>query len=217
MQTDPTNTPHLSLAANLEQILGSHDERGPSIDELSAAVGDKGFGLLLMILSLPSALPVPAPGYSTPFGIAIAVIAIQLLIGRHRVWLPSKLKALRINPIVADKMLGAATKFLRMVEHWIKPRQRWIRSRGGHSALALVILVMSCLMMLPIPLTNTFPAMVIFMIGVGLSEEDGLLALGAFAIGLAAVALYGYIIFLVITQGPEAVEGLKEWIKNLIR
>ncbi len=27
------------------------------------------FGFLLVILSLPSALPVPAPGYSTPFGI----------------------------------------------------------------------------------------------------------------------------------------------------
>ena len=103
-----------------------------------------------------------------------------------------------------------------MVEHLIKPRQRWIRSKAGQAALATVIIIMACLMMLPIPLTNTFPAMVIFMIGIGLSEEDGLLAIAAFAVGIAAVALYGVIIYLVITQGPEAAEGIKDWIKGLL-
>ena len=40
-----------------------------------------------------------------------------------------------------------------------------------------------------------------------------LLLLPAFAIGCAAVVLYGFIIYLVLTQGPEAAEGLKDWIK----
>ncbi|MGB0259313.1 MAG: exopolysaccharide biosynthesis protein [Coraliomargarita sp.] len=216
MQTESVEAPHCSLAETLEQTLHSQDEQGPSIGELSVAVGDKGFGLLLIILSLPSALPVPAPGYSTPFGIAIAIIALQMLVGRHTVWLPERIKRVRITPKIASKMIGAASKFLRAIEHLIKPRQRWIRSRGGQSGLAIVILIMSCLMMLPIPLTNTFPAMVIFMIGVGLSEEDGLLAIAAFAVGLGAVALYGYIIYLVLTQGPEAVDEIKDWIKARI-
>ncbi len=216
MQTESEEATHCSLAETLEQTLSSHHEQGPSIGELTEAVGDKGFGLLLIILSLPSALPVPAPGYSTPFGIAIAIIALQMLIGRHTVWLPERIQRIRIAPKIATKMIGAASKFLRAIEHLIKPRQRWIRSRGGQSGLAIVILIMSCLMMLPIPLTNTFPAMVIFMIGVGLSEEDGLLAIAAFVVGLGAVALYGYIIYLVLSQGPEAVEEIKDWIKSLV-
>lgn len=216
MQTESEEATHCSLAETLEQTLSSQDEQGPSIGELTEAVGDKGFGLLLIILSLPSALPVPAPGYSTPFGIAIAIIALQMLIGRHTVWLPERIQRIRIAPKIATKMIGAASKFLRAIEHLIKPRQRWIRSRGGQSGLAIVILIMSCLMMLPIPLTNTFPAMVIFMIGVGLSEEDGLLAIAAFGVGLGAVALYGYIIYLVLSQGPEAVEEIKDWIKSLL-
>ncbi|ADE54440.1 exopolysaccharide biosynthesis protein [Coraliomargarita akajimensis] len=207
---------HHSLAETLESLLESQHDKGPSIGELTEAVGDKGFGLLLMILSLPSALPVPAPGYSTPFGIAIALIAAQMLVGRHSVWLPNKIRDVRIAPKLASKMIGAASKFLRTIEHLIRPRQRWIRSRGGQAGLATVIIIMSCLMMLPIPLTNTFPAMVIFMIGIGLSEEDGLLAIAAFGVGIGAVALYGYIIYLVITQGPEAVDGIKDWIKGLL-
>ena len=213
IQTDHATPTHRSLAETLENALASEDQNGPSIGELTDAVGEKGFGLLLVLLSLPSALPVPAPGYSTPFGIVIALIALQMLMGRQTVWLPARLQRIRIKPSLARKMSGAATKFLRAVEHLIRPRQQWIRAQLGQSGLAIVILIMACLMMLPIPLTNTLPAMVIFLIGVGLSEEDGLLAIAAFAVGCVAVVLYGYIIYLVLSQGPEAVDGVKDWIK----
>ncbi|MBT5692093.1 MAG: exopolysaccharide biosynthesis protein, partial [Opitutae bacterium] len=42
---------------------------------------EKGFGILLMMFALPSALPVPAPGYSIPFGIILALLAGQLILG----------------------------------------------------------------------------------------------------------------------------------------
>lgn len=215
MQTDQDQSKHLPLGDALEALLRTGNERGPSIGETTEAVGEKGFGLILMVLSLPSALPVPAPGYSTPFGVVIVLVALQMMLGRQALWIPGKLKAVRIKPKLAKRMLGTAAKFLRKIEHFIRPRQRWIRSRPGQAGLATVIFIMACLMILPIPLTNTFPAMVIFLIGVGLSEEDGLLALAAFALGLLAVALYAGIIYLFLTQGPEAIEGIKDWIKGV--
>ncbi|WP_158279875.1 exopolysaccharide biosynthesis protein [Coraliomargarita sinensis] len=213
MQTDQDSAQHVPLGQALEALLKTEDARGPSISEITGAVGEKGFGLVLMVLSLPSALPVPAPGYSTPFGIVIGLIALQMILGRQALWIPEKLKGVRIKPSLANRMLGTAAKFLKKIERLIRPRQRWIRSRAGQAGLACVILIMACLMMLPIPLTNTFPAMVIFLIGIGLSEEDGLLALGAFAVGLLAIALYAAVIYIFLTQGPEAVDGIKDWIK----
>lgn len=220
MQTKSTETRPQSLASTLEQCLGPSDtsdepDTGPSIGELCQAIGEKGFGLLLIIFSLPSALPLPAPGYSTPFGIALALLALQMLFGRRTLWLPKKLEQLRLPPKLAKKMVEAASRFLRSLEKWIKPRHQWIQSRGGQAAMGLLIVLMSALMILPIPLTNTFPAMVIFLVGVGLSEEDGLLAILAFAIGLAALALYGAIIYLLITEGPQAIDALKEWAQQL--
>lgn len=215
MQTDSANSMHRPLGDSLEAILRTEKEGGPSIGEITEAVGEKGFGLVLMVLSLPSALPIPAPGYSTPFGIVIGLIALQMMLGRQTLWIPSRLKIVRIKPSLAQRMLGTAAKFLRKIERFIRPRQRWIRTRTGQAGLATIIFVMACLMILPIPLTNTFPAMVIFLIGIGLSEEDGLLAIAAFAVGLLAVALYAGIIYLLLTQGPEAIEGIKEWIKSL--
>jgi hypothetical protein len=216
MQTNDKTPDHLPLGETLKQLLKTDDERGLSIREITGAVGEKGFGLVLIILSLPSALPVPAPGYSTPFGIVIALIALQMMSARQTVWLPQKLGKIRIKQKLANTMLGSASRFLNMIERYIRPRQRWIRSRIGQATLAIIILIMACLMILPIPLTNSAPAMVIFMIGVGLSEDDGLLALGAFAVGCCAVLLYVGVIYLVVTQGVEAIEPIKEGIKAFL-
>lgn len=216
MQTDPNQTKHLPLGHALEELLKSDQTDGTTIGEIIETVGEKGFGLILMVLSLPSALPIPAPGYSTPFGIAIGLIALQMILGRQALWVPEKLKGVRIKPSLAKKMLGVAASFLKKIERFIRPRQRWIRSRPGQAGLAIVVFIMACLMMLPIPLTNTFPAMVIFLIGIGLSEEDGLLAIGAFGIGLLAVCLYAVIVYIFLTQGPEAIEAIKDWVKALL-
>ena len=171
---------------------------------------------MLIVLSLPSALPVPAPGYSTPFGLAMALIALQMICGRKAIWLPHRLGTIHIKPKLAKTMLCSASKFLSKIERCIRPRQKWIREQIGQASLAFIVFNMACLMMLPIPLTNTFPAIVIFMIGVGLSEEDGLLAIGAFAAGCCALLLYASIVYILLTQGVEAIEPIKEWIKSQV-
>lgn len=216
--SNPTHAPsHASLAESLEIVLAEAGPDGPSLEKLVDAVREKGFGLLLVLLSLPSALPVPAPGYSTPFGVVISIVAVQMILGRKTVWLPARLRRIRIRPDIARKMLGGSAAFFRRAERFIRPRQEWVRSAPGQSALAVVVVVMAGLMLFPIPFTNTLPAMVIFLIGAGLSEEDGLLALAAFAGGLLAILVYGAILYLLITQGPEAVENLLDWIRRLAR
>ena len=216
MQRTTQAQQHQSLGKTLKDLLGTENQRGLSIQEITTAVGEKGFGLLLVVLSLPSALPVPAPGYSTPFGIVIALVALQLSFSRRTLWLPRMLANIRIEPKLAHSMLSSASNFLLKVERYIKPRQRWIRSRLGQLGLSIVIIIMAFLMMLPVPLTNTFPAIVIFIIGVGLAEEDGLLALGAFFIGCFALFLYAGIIYLVLTQGAEAIEPIRDLIKSFL-
>jgi hypothetical protein len=74
---------------------------------------------------------------------------------------------------------------------------------------------MALLMILPIPLTNTFPAMVIFLIGVGLTEKDGLFGIIAYSIGICAVTLYVLIIYTLVTRGLPAVEGIRDWLTNV--
>ena len=216
MQTTVQTQQYQTLGKTLKDLLDTDEPSGLSIQEITNAVGEKGFGLLLVLLSLPSALPVPAPGYSTPFGTVIALVALQMSFNRSTIWLPSKLANIRIKPQLAHSMLGSASKFLINIERYIRPRQLWIRNRKIQVGLVIIICIMAFLMILPIPLTNTFPAIVIFIIGVGLAEEDGLIVLGAFLIGCFTLLLYTGIIYLVLTQGAEAIDPIKRFIKVLL-
>ena len=215
MRNIQNNSQH-TLSEALEQLLQNSSTGELSIGDLCSAINDKGYGLLLIILSLPSALPIPAPGYSTPFGIAIALIGVQMLGGRRTIWLPKKIKVFKVKSSVASKMIQVGTRFIRTLERFIRPRLHTVYSGIGYSLAALLTIIMALLMILPIPLTNTFPASVIFLIGVGLTEKDGLFGIIAYSVGIVAVTLYALIIFIVVTQGLPAIDQVKGWLANVI-
>jgi hypothetical protein len=123
---------------------------------------------------------------------------------------------IRIAPKLAAKLAQAAHSFLLRTERWVRPRQVWIQRRPAKMGLALIVAVMALLMTLPIPLTNSAPAMVIFLIGMALAESDGLLALFAGILGLGACGLYTVIVYVVWTQGPEVIERGLASLKALL-
>jgi hypothetical protein len=212
----PSTPEQATLAQALQHSLQWKSAEGVRLRDLNQGVGQKSFGLTLLLLALPSALPVPAPGYSTPFGIALLLISLQMILGRQSVWLPASMARIRIPPKLAAKLAEAAQSFLLRSERWVRPRQVWVQTRAARAGLALIVAAMALLMTLPIPLTNTAPAMVIFLIGMALAESDGLLALFAGILGLGACGLYTIIVYLVWTQGPEVIERALASLKALL-
>lgn len=185
-----------------------------TIGEISREVGDRGFGLLLVILSLPSALPVPAAGYSVPFGILLFALGIQMIIGKQRPVLPKRAESVKLGPETAARLFKGFSWMFRKIEWLIRPRLSWIGQRSGRRFMGFLVLAMSVLMMIPIPSTNTAPAFVIFLIGVGLTEEDGLFAIGACIVGVLATALYAALVWAMIVYGPEIAVTIKDTIKG---
>ncbi len=202
--------PQESLSQSLNRLLETRDTENLCIGEVFDRVGDKGFGLLLVVMSLPSALPVPAPGYSTPFGIILSILGIQMIMGQQSPWLPARARRVSIKRSLSEKVIRGGAKIFGKIEHLIRPRWSWIGGRLGLPFMGTLVLLMSALMILPIPLTNTAPAMVIFLIGAGLTEDDGLVAGAACALGVLAVLLYAGVIYLALTVGFEGVAQLKE-------
>ncbi len=213
----PPHAERHSLSENLQSIVAGQSEK-VTLGEIVDAINDKQFGMLLVLLSIPSALPIPAAGYSTPFGVAILILGLQMLKGRRTPWLPRKM---RQKTFTRQKLVGMVNKtggFFRWVEKFVRPRLHWINSRGGYRLMALLVIFMSLLMCLPIPSTNTAPAMVIFLIGIGLCEDDGLFALGACALGIVAALVYVVVIYfavqLIREHGWDGVHQLTSFIKQ---
>jgi len=201
------------LAADLHALLEQNSDDGISLDTIIQSLGTRGFGVLLFLLSLPSALPVPAPGYSTPFGILIAGLAIQMMVGRTTPVLPQWALKRSFSHDAANKMFGAGIKFLNKTEALVKPRMSWLGSKFGRATVSILVLIMAVLMILPIPLTNTLPAAVIFMIGIGLTERDGLVIILSAIAGWFAVAVYAAVIYMVYYLGTTSFDEIKELIK----
>jgi len=201
------------LSTDLAELSRRHGASGFCLRQIIAAFAERGYGLLLVLLALPSAMPVPAPGYSTPFGIILFLIGAQILAGRDTPWLPAWALDRPVSAATGQKMIAFGIRFFGRMESWIRPRCAWSFSKGGHWATGLAVLVLASLMVLPLPLTNTAPAAVIFLIGVGLLEKDGVvIAVGIFLTSLA-VLLYVTAFYLIFYFGLQGWEELKELVR----
>lgn len=190
-----------------------------TLNEVLELAGERTFGFLFVLLSIPSALPIPAPGYSTPFGVVMFLLAVQLMVGRDQPWMPKKFRKKGFDRAQVQDLLKKGMPWLKRVETVARPRLTPIcTSRPGQALVGGLIALASLSMMLPFPLTNTLPAMGIFVAGLGLSDDDGLLSLAGIticAMGVALTSTLMYLIFFVfgLQNIDKAVDLIKDWIK----
>ncbi len=176
-----------------------------------ALAGERIFGFLFVILALPSALPIPAPGYSMPFGILMLLLAMQMIFGAKRPWLPRRMLTGSIKLTKAQSVVKAGIPWLQKIEAVTHPRFSYIcTSLLGKILIGMTICLMSISMMIPIPGTNTIPAMGIFITAFGLQEEDGLISLA----GLLVCCIGGAISVGIIFVGVNLVDILKDFLKQ---
>lgn len=182
-----------------------------SLKEILDLAGERTFGFLFVLLALPSALPIPAPGYSVPFGIVIFLLAMQLIAGRTRPWVPEGWKTRQFDLATVQKIIGAGLPWLRRLEAIARPRMTQVcTSLPGRTVIGVAIALMAVSMMMPIPLTNTLPAIGVFVTGFGLLDDDGAISLG----GLVLCVMGGILTTLILLFGYEAVKAGLDLIRG---
>lgn len=172
---------------------------GPvTIGELFALCGPQGHGFLAIFLVIPFLQPIPLPGLSNVIGIVLAIIGGFVALGRAP-WLPQRLATVTVE---RDAVLLICTKLERLLgalEHIVKPRAQWLFAHRWFRVTNGVVWILHALVFslpLPIPFTNTFPAVVILLLALGILEEDlGVIVL-AYAGAVANVLFFGGLLVL---------------------
>lgn len=206
------------LKRTLDQILSQSRPTvtlGEIWDELFKVQSSTGFGIAFMLSSLPSALPLPAPGYSTPFGILILILTFQWLRKAQTPWLPQWARKTSIRSTFLQGMSHFLSRVFKWIEFGVRPRWSWIFA--GKHLMASVISLMAILMIIPIPGTNTFPAMVIFICGLALTEQDGVLMLVATLVGILSTLIYSVLLFALFYYGAAGLGEAWTYLTNLIQ
>lgn len=173
------------------------------LEKLFLLLKDQGFGFLIILFSLPSALPIPAPGYSTIFGLVLLWLSSLLMRGKANPTLPKRWqkRSIRLSP----RMVQGCIRALTFLERFIHPGRAASLCKYFNSRIVGInICVLSCIMTLPIPLTNTAPAVVILLFGMGLLENDGLVFLIAQTLTVVLVSAYITIATWILLFGLES-------------
>lgn len=182
----------------LSQILQEvfNPERGASnFGQVVDSLDQHGMAIVLILFAIPSALPVPAAGYSTVLSIPLFLIGLRLLMAKDTVWLPSRLRQKSFEPKSFQKLLPPMNKLVCRLETISRPRcVRIAESKILLMSLGLLICLLACSMALPIPGTNTAPAFGIFLIGFGLLEKDGFFVFAGILASIVALLISTFII-----------------------
>lgn len=192
-----------TVLATLRRLAYDHPKDDIPLGEILSFLGDRAFGLMMLVMALPMATPLSAiPGVSAVFGLPLAIICFQLMLGFRQPVLPRALAERTIKRQVFAQAVERAAPWLVKIERVIHPRLKPLTGPVAERLIGMVCVVMAGILALPIPGGNQPPALAIALFAIAIIERDGLFTI----LGLVVVVLA--LLLLVIIYGLVAAAGV---------
>ncbi len=176
-----------------------------SFDDILDALSERSFGALMILFAALNLVPLP-PGSSTIFGIPLVLLSIQMLLGFEKPWFPAFIRRKSMQVETYRRFIARLEPMLVRFEKLARPRYWFVPQMIVERVVSIVALLMSLIVILPVPLINQLPALSIVLLAIGLGEQDGVwlgtgllvaalaagiaIGLGA-SVGLAALHIFG--------------------------
>ncbi|MGY0196202.1 exopolysaccharide biosynthesis protein [Leptothrix sp. BB-4] len=187
-----------SISQRLREAAESLSTERVSVATLADAHGPALHGSLLLLMAVPSLLPVPGAG--TVMGLGIAALALAMLQGRDDAPLPRRVAELEMSQHWARRVLGLMATIYGLAERWSCERLAHLAPVRPTAWLALVLAVMAAILVLPIPFGNILPALAVATIGLGLAFRDGLVVVVGTVMAGLTLLLTSAALFALATQ-----------------
>jgi len=185
---------HRTSALLREMVADKRDAIGAG--EVLERLGDKGLGFLMLLFAAASAMPIP--GMSALASLPILAIAVHILLGKGGASLVNTFAERKIGLVKLRFILGRAADLFEQLESYIKPRPGYVVCRRCDRRIgAVLILLISILLMLPVPLSNLPLALSIAILATAIIERDKILTLlawisTALALGIFVLLIRAY-------------------------
>jgi hypothetical protein len=198
-----------TLSTVLGDLRDSLGGERTSFDTLLLGLHERGFGVVILIFSLPLCIPVPKPpGLSTLFGIPLLILTIQQALGRHTVWMPQFIRRRHVQTAGLVKILSRAISITEKIENLLRPRLEWVTQGACSNIIGFVGILMAAFIALPLPGSNTIPGIAVTLMAGGVMMRDGLcVIIGAVAGTLWVIGL-STLYFILGREGLNALQTL---------
>jgi hypothetical protein len=172
----------------------ARDAHGPvSIGHIRDALGNRSFAPLLVLFAAFNLLPLP-PGASAVLGLPLIIVSAQMVYGTKQAWLPAALSNRSLNAETFRNMMEWIIPRLIRIERVIRPRYWPFWRKQGDRIIGILALVLAIVVTLPIPLGNWLPALATALLGLALSERDGLLLAVGGAVSVASFCVIAAVV-----------------------
>lgn len=163
---------HAAEGAPISRIVAEVAARCPgeriTLGQMAECFGDRAFGLLILLLCLPSLLP----GMASVFGLPMLILGVQMGMGRRVPKLPQVLARRSIARADLMRLSGASSRWLGRVERYVRPRPGWFVSAAGDRLVGWLTAYVALMLILPGPGTNGPPAFGNIVMALGVVEHD---------------------------------------------
>ncbi|PNS07673.1 exopolysaccharide biosynthesis protein [Solilutibacter silvestris] len=171
---------------------------------------ERGFGMLLLIATLPAFIPIPVGGAIS--GPLVMFLGAQLLFGRKDVWLPNRIANWGPRREAFARFAARMSPWLGRLEHLIKPRIALLFDHPLTMALSGILLVITgALLALPIPATNYVFGGILLMFALALLEQDGVLLIIAWIVAIVVATIIGLLSGHLLANIGTWLESLQGW------
>nr|WP_246485321.1 exopolysaccharide biosynthesis protein [Wolbachia endosymbiont of Rhagoletis cerasi] len=191
----------------------NNDNDKVTLFDIKTALHERGFGILIIIFSLPLSVPIPVPpGYTTILSIPLILFSLQLLFGFDSPWMPNWLERKSFQRSTLALVVEKTSPTLKKIEKFMKPRMSFIFRGPGENILAFIMLLCALSIAIPLPLTNFIPAIGTTLISLGIMSKDGFLSIMGVLVSLCGLLLT----LVVIVKGPQLIFGAFSFLKSFV-
>jgi hypothetical protein len=178
---------HKSASAVLRAVINNAKGEAISIGEIIEAFGERAFGFVLILFSLPNCVPAP-PGIAGIVGTPVLIFGVQMMLGHKHPWLPGFIRRRTISTAKFKRLIDIAEPKLQWLESWCRPRLTQLFSAFGDRVVGLFAFLAALSVLIPFPGTNFPPSIALVIVSIAVMEEDGYLLVLGYLIGLAGLA-----------------------------
>ena len=186
-----TSTMHnRPFSQDLETWLRSKEPK--TIDRLVTVFAEKSFAMILLITMFLPSLPLPTGGVTHVLELVAMLVCLEMIIGRRTIWLPSRVRAIKLGAAAQKKAIPFIVKRVRWFEKFSRPRwgsllgQKHFLMFVGLTALGFTV---AAFLSPPFSGLDTLPSLGVVIIALGLILEDVYVLIIGWLVGLAGVAL----------------------------
>jgi hypothetical protein len=189
-QASPQNVvapEHQSASAVLRGVIDRAEGETITIGEIVGAFGERAFGFVLILFSLPNCVPAP-PGIAGIVGTPVLIFGLQMMLGHRRPWLPGFVLRRSVSVASFRRLIDIAEPRLQKLEAYCKPRLVGLFGPLGDRFVGLFAFLVALSVLIPFPGTNFPPSIALVIASIAVMEEDGYLLLAGYLIGAAGLA-----------------------------